>query len=323
MTEFELIRRYFASSPVRRPDVYVGVGDDAALVRPPPGAELAITTDALVAGVHFDPGVDPAALGHKALAANLSDLAAMGAEPAWFLLALTLPAGTAPAWIERLAQGMQDLARAHDVQLIGGDLTRGPLALAITALATVPAGRALRRSGARAGDRIYVTGTLGDAALALALPGDALHLEPEERAQLRARLERPAPRVAEGRALRGLASAAIDVSDGLLADLGHVLAASGVGARLELGALPLSDAYRRRLRTLGWDYALAGGDDYELCFTLPPEAVGRLEALARPELAPFTAIGEVTAARDIEIRDPEGRPYRPSRRGFDHFADQG
>ena len=320
MTEFELIRAWFASSPVARADVRVGVGDDAALVQPAAGTELAVTTDALVAGVHFHEDIDPAALGHKALAVNLSDLAAMGAEPAWFLLALTLPAQSVPAWLERFAQGMYNLAQAHGVQLIGGDVARGPLAITITALGSLPAGQGLLRSGARAGDRIYVTGTLGDAALALAERRGEQAFAPQERDELKARLERPTPRIAEGRALRGLASSAIDVSDGLLADLGHVLEASAVGARIELAALPLSAAYRRQLGQLGWDYALAGGDDYELCFTAPPAAAGRIEALARGAPVPMTAIGEIVAGSGIDIRDPDGRRYQAQRTGYDHFG---
>lgn len=320
MTEFELIRAYFASSPVTRADVRVGVGDDAALVVPPPGTELVLTADALLAGVHFHADVAPAALGHKALAVNLSDLAAMGADPAWFLLALTLPSPTVSSWLESFAQGVYALAQAHAVQLVGGDVARGPLAIAITAIGTVPAGKGLLRSGARPGDRIYVTGTLGDAALALAARRGERAFTPRERAQLDARLERPTPRLGQGQALRQLASSAIDVSDGLLADLGHVLEASAVGARVELAALPLSPVYRRRLGELGWDYALAGGDDYELCFTVPPAAAARVEALGREGAVPMTAIGEVTAARGVAVLDPDGRHYRAQRLGYDHFG---
>lgn len=320
MTEFELIRAWFAAAPIVREDVPLGVGDDAALLRPAPGTEVVATTDTLVAGVHFDEDVEPDALGHKALAVNLSDLAAMGADPAWFLLALTLPQAPAEAWLERFTAGLYALARTHRVQLVGGDVTRGPLALTITALGTVPEGKALRRSGARPGERIYVSGTLGDAALALAERRGACRLAADERAALRARLERPTPRLAQGRGLRGLASSAIDLSDGLLADLGHILEASAVGARIELGALPLAGAYRRQLDLLGWDFALAGGDDYELCFTVPAGRAGEVEALGRETGVAFAAIGEVIA-RGVEIRDPAGRSYTPGRSGYQHFAD--
>ncbi|HEY8553453.1 MAG TPA: thiamine-phosphate kinase [Burkholderiales bacterium] len=318
MTEFELIRTFFASSSVTRSDVAVPVGDDAAVVDVPPGMQTVLATDVLVAGVHFFDDVDPAALGHKALAVNLSDLAAMGAEPAWFLLDLTLP-HVDTAWLAAFAQGMYALARRHDVQLIGGDTSRGPLAVAVTVAGLVPRGAALRRAGARPGDGVYVTGTLGDAAFALAERVGTPRCTTAERALLDERLERPTPRVAEGLALRGVASSAIDISDGLLADLGHVLAASGVGARLQLDAIPLSATYRRHLREIGWDAALAGGDDYELCFTVPAANEARLAALAAERGFAATRIGEITAGEGVAIYDEAGRRYEPARRGHEHF----
>lgn len=319
MTEFELIRTYFAAPPVTRGDVTVGIGDDAAVVRVPPGRDTVITTDALVAGVHFFEDADPEAVGHKALAVNLSDLAAMGAEPVWFLLDLTLPRPSAP-WLRGFAAGLAELARRYQVQLIGGDTTRGPLAVVITALGLVPEAKALCRSGARPGDRIYVSGALGDAALALAVSRGRHRLAAPERAAIGARLERPMPRVSEGMALRDIASSAVDVSDGLLADLGHVLQASGVGARLTLDSIPLSAAYRAHLSEVGWDYALSGGDDYELCFTVPPAKREALEALTRERGFALTAIGEITSGAGLQVYDSQGRSYRPPRLGHDHFA---
>lgn len=319
MTEFEIIQTYFNRLPVSRADVRVGIGDDAAICRVPSGMETVITTDVLNAGVHFLEDVDPAALGHKSLAVNLSDLAAVGAEPAWFLLALTLPRAE-PEWLERFAQGMFALAQRYNVQLIGGDTTRGPLSIAVTAIGTVPQGKGLLRAGAKPGDLIYVTGTLGDAALALDGMRGARNFTPEELVQLRERLERPIPRVAEGAALREIASSAIDISDGLLGDLGHILDASGVGARVRLEAVPLSATYRAHLADFGWDYALGGGDDYELCFTVPPLERETLDVLAGEMRFPLTLIGEITAERALAVCDAAGRIYRPQRRGYDHFS---
>ncbi len=314
VSEFDLIARHFAGHD-RRDGVRLGVGDDAALLEPPPPGELlAVTIDTLVSGVHFRPGVDPAALGHKLLAVSLSDLAAMGARPAWATLALTLPE-VDEAWLAAFASGLFALAEVHDVALVGGDTTRGPLALTLQAAGYVPPDQALRRDGARAGDAVCVTGTLGDAALALAppdgLPDDAL-------ARLEARLDRPTPRVAAGLALRGIATAAIDLSDGLAADLGHVLAASGVGATLELARLPLSPALRTQTDAGDWSCPLAGGDDYELCFTLPEARLAELEGLGLD--VAVTRVGTVETEPGLRLVDPEGRPSTLRRAGYDHFG---
>lgn len=314
--EFDLIQRFFAAQGRERPDVLLGVGDDAALLRPPVGMDLAVTQDTLVESVHFLAGTDPARLGHKSLAVNLSDLAAMGADPAWFTLALTLP-GSDPDWLRRFSAGLGQLAVAEGVRLVGGDTTRGPLAISITALGWVPAGQALRRDGARIGDQIAVTGTLGDAGLALTclLGGVA---PPDDQLE---RLERPWPRIAAGQALRGLASAAIDISDGLAADLGHILERSSLGASVRLAALPCSPPVAVRVGSSGdWSLPLASGDDYELCFTLPPghlaEAKSRLAGLA----CPLTVIGEIEATPGLRLLEPDGRAYRPTRAGYNHFA---
>ncbi len=313
-SEFDLIDRHFAGHD-RGPGVRLGVGDDAALLAPPDSGEsLAVTIDTLVAGVHFAPDADPASLGHKLLAVSLSDLAAMGARPAWATLALTLPA-IDEAWLAAFAGGLLGLAAEHGVALVGGDTTRGPLTLTLQAAGHVPADRALRRSGARPGDAVCVTGTLGDAALALDPPAG---LDAAEADWLRARLDRPTPRVAAGLALRGLARAAIDVSDGLAADLGHVLAASGVGTTVELERLPLGAPLRRLAAAGDWRLPLAGGDDYELCFTLP---AARLDDLGDLDLGvPVTRVGTVEAAPGLRLVAPDGRPYALERAGYDHFG---
>jgi thiamine-monophosphate kinase len=306
-SEFDLIERFFAGHDRHR-DVLLGVGDDAALLAPPPsGVALAVTIDTLVAGVHFLADGDPQALGHKLLAVSLSDLAAMGASPAWATLALTLPEPD-EAWLESFCRGLFELASEHEVALVGGDTTRGPLTLTLQAAGHVPPELALRRAGARPGDAVCVTGTLGDAALALAPPDD---LEPGEADFLQQRLDRPTPRVATGLALRGLATAAIDLSDGLAADLGHVLEASGVGASLDLVRLPLSPPLRRLADVGDWTHPLAGGDDYEL-------RLAELETLDCG--VDVTRIGTVEAEPGLRLVAPDGSPYTLTRAGYDHFG---
>ena len=295
-----------------------GIGDDAALLRPPHDQQLAVTTDLLVSGVHFFPDVDPESLGHKALAVNLSDLAAMGAEPAWFLLNLTLPEADT-RWLERFCQGMFRLAREYNVQLVGGDTSRGPLAIAIEAHGFVPPSMTLRRSGAKAGDQIYVTGTLGDAALALQHRLGKLRLPERDLAAVAERLDRPTPRVREGMALRRIARGAIDISDGLVADLGHILERSQVGARVFLDRIPVSPRCRSHLRQAGWETVLAGGDDYELCFTVPRENIVALEKLQFS--CGFQCIGGIEQEPGLRIMDESGRPYHPQETGHDHFAE--
>jgi thiamine-monophosphate kinase len=313
-SEFDLIDRFFTGID-RQEGVLLGVGDDAALLAPLEGGEaLAVTIDTLVAGVHFDPACDPAALGHKLLAVSLSDLAAMGADPCWATLALTLPAAD-EAWLSGFSSGLKALASLHDMALVGGDTTRGPLTLTLQAAGRVAPERALRRSGARPGDAICVTGTLGDAALALRTPQVP---DATEAAFLLERLQRPTPRVATGRALLGLATAAIDISDGLAADLGHVLAASSVGATVELAALPLSHPVRRLADDGDWTLPLAGGDDYELCFTVPE---GRLAELDRLDLdVGITCIGTIEAEPGLRLLASDGSPYELLQAGYDHFG---
>jgi len=295
--------------------VRLGIGDDAAVLEVPPGQQLVVTTDMLVAGRHFPAATDPEAIGHKALAVNLSDLAAMGAEPAWVTLAISLPAADA-AWLTAFCRGFLGLARAHRAALVGGDTVRGPLAVTVQAMGFVPAGAAIRRAGARPGDGVFVTGTLGDAALGLQCLQGRLVLAPDLERLARARLERPSPRVREGLALRGLASAMIDISDGLLADLGHLLVASGAGAAIDLRRVPLSAAYRAFLHQGGdLQPALAFGDDYELCFTAAPGDHASVRATLDSLGCAVQQIGTVT--REPGLVDERGQVLATA--GHDHF----
>jgi thiamine-monophosphate kinase len=313
--EFQLIERYFQGVGPVRSDVALGVGDDCALLQPSPGLALAVTMDTLVAGVHFLPDVDPASLGHKALAVNLSDLAAMGAEPAWVTLAITLPRAD-EAWLASFAAGFHGLARQHGVQLVGGDTTRGPLSVTVQAMGYVPQGDALRRAGAKAGDGIYVTGELGSAGLALkALRGDEGPASPSDLE----RLFRPQPRVTEGLALRGLAHACIDISDGLAADLGHILEQSGVGASIDWEALPLSESVRRYVEQSGdWRLPLCAGDDYELCFTLPAERESELAARFGALDCRLSRIGRIEVEPGLRMLHGRRVESLPAA-GYQHF----
>ncbi len=323
MGEFELIRHYFQRTVANPPGVVLGVGDDCALLQPEPGQRLAISTDMLVEGRHFFADVDPRALGHKALAVNLSDLAAMGASPLGFTLALALPRAD-EAWLAGFSAGLFALADAAACPLVGGDTTRGALNLCLTVFGQVAPGQELRRSGARAGDEVWVSGQLGDARLALdALLGE-IALAPEVLARARQRLERPTPRLALGLALRGIASAAADVSDGLCGDLGHILAASGVGAELDVGALLASDALSADLRALPRERALrcalAGGDDYELVFTAPAAAREAVLQASHSADTPVSCLGRISAEPGLRWRDESGQPLELALASFDHFA---
>ncbi len=321
ISEFTLIDRYFSAPRRCRADVALGVGDDCALLIPPAGQHLAVTTDTLVAGVHFFADADPAGLGHKALAVSLSDLAAMGATPAWALLALTLP-GVDEAWLGRFCQGLFALADRYAVQLVGGDTTCGPaILLTLQAQGFIPPGLALRRAGAQPGDAVYVTGALGDAGLALAAALGRVQVAAEYQADIRQRLERPEPRIAQGLALRGVASAAIDVSDGLAQDLGHILQRSRVGARLDVDCLPLSGALTASLdRPAALRAALTGGDDYELCFTAPPARAAQLAALAAHWDCACTQIGVITAESGLRLHRADGSVFPLEQAGYNHFA---
>jgi thiamine-monophosphate kinase len=316
VTEFELIERYF--SPSTSHTVLAG-GDDAALVRVAPGMELAISTDMLVAGRHFLAHDDARDIGHKSLAVNLSDMAAMGATPRWATLSLALPQAD-EAWIARFARGFLDLASRGNVDLVGGDTTRGPLNVCVQIMGEVPAGQALRRGGARPGDEVWASGTLGDAALALAERRGELNLPPPAQDAALSRLNRPEPRVALGTALIGVATAAIDVSDGLVADLGHVARASGVRAVMAWESVPLSaHVVELRAHPTVQRCALSGGDDYELCFTAPASARRRLEAISEALALRLTCIGRVEAGCGVAVFDANGREMHLEQEGFDHF----
>ena len=329
MGEFDLIARYF-KRPTQR--AVLGVGDDCALLAPTPGMHMAMSSDMLVEGRHFLSTVEPARLGHKALAVNLSDLAACGAEPTAFTLALSLPR-IDEAWLEGFSTGLLQLANDHGCELVGGDTTQGPLNICITAFGEVPPGDALLRQNAQAGDDIYVSGTVGDARLALEVFRGTQFLDAKAFEAVRARMEIPTPRIALGIALRAIANAAIDVSDGLLGDLGHILQRSQVGAQIDTTWLQQSNTFGEDAQAAGispvlaqlpWnkriDFALAGGDDYELCFTAPVHQREMVHAAAWESNTPVTRIGRITDGQGLVVMDPEGQQITRRFASFDHFA---
>ena len=324
MTEFDLIAHYF-TRPAKQ--AAMGVGDDCALVNPSPGMQLAISSDMLVEGRHFFSDVSPYSLGHKALAVNLSDLAACGATPVAFTLALALPS-IDETWLQEFSRGLWALADSHGCELIGGDTTQGPLNICITVFGEVPRGLALLRSGAQVGDDIYVSGTLGDARLALDALQGKIELPPEVLAQARLRLEQPTPRVALGKALRGVATSAIDISDGLAGDLGHILKASGVGAQVDVEVtmnLIAARAYIHWSKAVfdtqkQLQIAFSGGDDYELAFTAPPAARQTVQAAAASSQTPVTRIGVIESEPGLRLFDAQGQLIPARFASFDHFA---
>lgn len=318
MGEFEVIRRFF-QRPLRRKDVVTGPGDDCALLRVPADNLLAVSTDTLVAGVHFFADMDPVRLGHKALAVNLSDLAAMGAEPRWVSLALTLPQAD-EAWLDGFSRGFLALADFYNVELVGGDMTRGPLSITVSIKGVVPENGALHRSGAQPGDGIWVTGELGGAALALQHLLGRLPGAPE--ADLLTRLECPQPRIVTGMALRGVASSCLDLSDGLASDLGHILRASGVGAQIDLERLPLPAALKALAEEERWSLALAGGDDYELCFTVPEGQRGMLETLIAAQGITAYEIGRIISGPSTITWQLAGQEQGLALQGWDHFKEE-
>jgi thiamine-monophosphate kinase len=315
--EFELIARYF-TRPAKR--AVLGVGDDAALMRLRPGLELAVSTDMLVAGTHFFHDADPRRLGHKSLAVNLSDMAAMGAVPRWALLCVALPR-IDHAWLAAFSAGFLSLARRFDVDLVGGDTTRGPLNICVTIMGEVPRGKALRRDTARPGDDVWVSGALGDAALAVAHRGHRVRLSPAELLRCTRTLELPMPRIALGIALREAAHAAIDVSDGVAADLGHICERSKLGADVWVDRLPRSSINARFAATaIGRETVLAGGDDYELCFTAATRARSRILAIGKRAGIALTRIGAMRRGRGVRLIGADGGVLKQQRRGYDHFG---
>lgn len=319
LSEFDLIAQYFTRT--LRPDsrVALGVGDDCALWMPSPGMQLAISSDMLVEGRHFFPNADPFKLGHKCLAVNLSDLAAMGAKPVAFTLALALPQARA-AWLAPFSQGLLALADQHGCELIGGDTTKGPLNICITIYGEVPPGQALRRDTAKAGDDIWVSGTLGDARLALAGYRNEIPLDESTLDAAAERMHAPSPRVALGTALRGIAHAAIDISDGLAGDLAHILKRSNVGATLAVDTLPAGPMLARQSRDLRRRFTLAGGDDYELCFTAPAARRDAILAAAHSSGIAVTRVGSIEQAPGLRLVDADGEPLDLQVSSFDHFA---
>jgi thiamine-monophosphate kinase len=324
VNEFSLIERYF---DVQTPpaSVVLGIGDDTAILESPSAQHLLVTTDTLVSGVHFPAETDPAAIGHKALAVNLSDIAAMGGAPAWFTLALTIP-DTDESWLKAFSASLHELARRFDVSLIGGDTTRGPLSITVTMIGTVTEGKAITRGNAKPGDAVFVTGSLGDAALALhCLPND-VEIDAAIMARLREALDKPVPRIDEGLILRNHASAMIDISDGLAADLGHILSASSVAAELLAQQLPLSqdmlDAANQAKITAGRliQFALTGGDDYELCAAVPEAQLSALQESWSLSLAPLTRIGTITTGTGLKLYEADGQSgISVATGGYTHF----
>ena len=313
LTEFDAIEKYFAGLTPGSRGVVLGVGDDAALLAADPDTHLVVSTDTLVSGVHFFPDADPADVGYKALAVNLSDLAAMAAVPRWFTLALTLSeTEMSHEWLDGFARGLAQPARNYDVALVGGDLCKGPPAVTIQVIGECPRGSEVRRRGAAPGDHIYVSGELGSAAFALEILKSGRTPDPD----CLARLLRPVPRVEMGVSLRGIASAMIDISDGLLADLGHLLKAGNIGARINIDAIPFHEQLDAECDPAQkWRCILSGGDDYELCFTVPPDRQDKLGSIG----SPVSGIGEITAEKGLRCIRKDGTEYVPDRTGYVHF----
>jgi len=314
LNEFEVIHRFFNHRGRTSTGVILGIGDDAAILRTEPGKDVVVAADVLNAGIHFPESTEARAIAHKALAVNLSDLAAMGATPSWFTLSLSLPKAE-ETWLASFSSGLFDLANQYEISLVGGDTVRGPLSIGIQVMGQVPAGTGLRRSGAQKGDKIFVSGMLGDAALAL----QQIKQGEQPETELRNRLDYPVPRIDLGKRLQGIANSCIDISDGLIADLGHILEASVTGARISTASFPLSGF----LATLDTDnairLALSGGDDYELCFTIPAGKTEKIEQIGKELDLPITCIGEITDGTGLELSDYI-KPLESS--GFNHFAQE-
>lgn len=318
-SEFDIIKQLQLAQSVDRAELVLGIGDDAAVLDIPKGKQLVISTDTLNAGVHFPVDTSPQDIGFKSLAVNLSDMAAMGAEPFAVNLSLAMPADE-HEWLAGFTEGFLSLASQHNVQLAGGDTTRGPLSISVTMLGLVSPGEVLRRDTAKPGDSIYVTGTLGDAGAALLGLMGELKLNGPQQQQLYARLNRPQARVELGQALTGIASACIDLSDGLAADVGHLVESGELGATLYVDQLPLSEHYREVFDLAGgWSLPLYAGDDYELCFTVADANLGRLQALDNGFNIPLTCVGMIDASPGVKLMMPDGTTTLAESKGYDHF----
>jgi thiamine-monophosphate kinase len=322
LSEFDLIKQYFQRPRPGRATTVLGIGDDCALLQPTPGRQMAISSDMLVEGRHFFAGADARMLGHKCLAVNLSDLAAMGARPTAFTLALALPAADRN-WLAGFSEGLFALADAHDCELIGGDTTKGPLTICITIFGELSPDQALRRDAAQVGDDLWISGTLGDARLALGAYWNEQTLTPQQLADAAPRMHMPTPRVALGQALaeNGLAHAALDISDGLIGDLGHILAASGVGATLDADALPAGPVLATQDRALRRRFTVAGGDDYELCFTAPVQQRDAILAAGRSTATAVTRVGTIDVLPGLRWTDTDGMRLEFDLHGWDHFGE--
>ena len=319
LSEFDLIKRYFTRHTTTDEHLALGIGDDCALLNVTPGMQMAISSDMLVSGRHFFPDADPLTVGHKCLAVNLSDLAAMGAKPIGFTLAFSLPEANAN-WLEKFSQGLFALAEEHQCRLIGGDTTKGPLNICITIFGELPPQTALRRDAAKVGDDIWISGNLGDARLALAGYWRELELSTEDQLQAARRMHQPTPRIALGMALRGIAHAALDISDGLVGDLGHILKGSNVGATLLIDAMPAGPVLQGFPQALRRQFTLAGGDDYELCFTARPENRAKVIAAAAKAHTVVTRVGQIDAQPGLRFLDENGNDIKLSLQSFDHFT---
>ena len=323
LSEFDLIKQYFvrdnAQDSLQDSRFALGIGDDCALLNPSQGMQLAISSDMLVSGRHFFPDADPYLLGHKCLAVNLSDLAAMGAKPLAFTLALSLPEANRD-WLAAFSQGLLGLAKAHQCRLIGGDTTKGPLNICITILGELPPAAALRRDAAQVGDDIWISGTLGDARLALAAYWKELDLDETLHQQAAIRMHQPTPRIALGIALRGIAHAALDISDGLIGDLGHILAASKVGASLYVDELPAGSILQTQNTKLRREFTLAGGDDYELCFTAPVAQRDAVMQASKISNTHVTRVGHIDSEPGLRLLDQNKQPLELHLKSFDHFT---
>ena len=319
MNEFEIIEHYFKNLTVEDPRIIYGVGDDAAVINIPEGYELVVSVDTLVSGVHFTADADPESLGYKSLAVNLSDLAAMGAVPAWATMALTIPEYT-PPWIEGFASGFSELAKRYPLSLIGGDLTQGPLSITVQIMGVVESGTSMLRNGARTHDDVYVSGYPGEAGYALLAQKREFDDCTIVGGHCLERLLKPLPRVELGRKIRGIASAAIDISDGLAADLGHILKSSSVGAIIELDKIPLREPLAGLMNQDEiWEVVLSSGDDYELCFTVPGAVRREMEEIAMSFDFPVTRIGKIVADKGLHLMSPDGNKYLIKRYGYEHF----